>query len=58
MKKYKVFVNGKRQGAIKTDNAAAFIEKNYPGVKSHVDEVGSEIYLTVGIMDAMKIAES
>ncbi|WP_179135826.1 hypothetical protein [Paenibacillus sp. 32352] len=55
MRTYQIFVNGKPQGTVKTEDASAFVSENYPGVKSKIEEESAEIYLNVGIMDAMRI---
>lgn len=55
MTTYQIFVNGKNQGAIKTDNAKSFVEENYPKAKSEINEEESHIYLSISLLDAMKI---
>jgi len=56
MTKYNLFVNGKKQGTVTTNDPKGFIESSYPGVNYKVNEDEKDIHLSIGILDAMKFA--
>ncbi|UKS27190.1 hypothetical protein LOZ80_38020 [Paenibacillus sp. HWE-109] len=55
MATYQIFVNGKNQGTIETDNAESFVKENYPKATAKINEEEAHIYLSISILDAMNI---
>lgn len=57
MKNYKVYVNGKLEGSIKTNEPIRdYIEREYSGVKFSIDEKKKSVHLVIGLVEAMKRA--
>lgn len=58
MPKYEVLVNSNHQGFITCEDVESFVKETYPGVKHEVDHEERVVYLQVGILEAMRLANS
>ncbi|WP_214484808.1 hypothetical protein [Bacillus sp. SM2101] len=56
MKNYSIYVNGVKQGSIKTENIKQFVEDNYADVSYKIDYEENEVFIRADILQVIRKA--